>query len=69
MSKQDNSVPNSGPETTSIQIVADVLSTAARHRMTESEQNAVAALPRGQRCCSKPMAGSRVRDSCWTGTK
>lgn len=47
MSKQDSSVPNSGPETTSIQIVADVLSTAARHKMSESEQNAVAALPPG----------------------
>lgn len=47
MANQDNSVPNSGPETTSIQIVGDVLASAARHKMTDSEQSAVSALPPG----------------------
>lgn len=47
MSNQEKSEAGTGPETTSIQIVADVLSTAAHHRLTEGEQNAVASLPPG----------------------
>lgn len=47
MSKQENSASNPGPETTSIQIVAEVLSTAGQHKMSDGEQNAVAALPPG----------------------
>ena len=47
MPNQENSGAQSGPETTSIQIVADVLSTAAQPKLTEGEQNAVASLPPG----------------------
>ncbi|MDO4920192.1 FHA domain-containing protein [Kocuria sp.] len=47
MSDQKKNGAQSGPETTSIQIVAGVLSTAAHHKLTEGEQNAVAALPPG----------------------
>ena len=45
MSNQENPRSQPGPETTSIQIVADVLASAAHHKLTDSEQNAVAALP------------------------
>ena len=47
MSNQEKSEAGTGPETTSIQIVADVLSTAAHHTLTEGAQNAVASLPPG----------------------
>lgn len=47
MTEKDAQTSSPGPETTSIQIVTDVLAVAAQHRLSESEQNAVGALPPG----------------------
>ncbi|MGK4217555.1 FHA domain-containing protein [Kocuria marina] len=47
MSNHEKSGAQAGPETTSIQIVGDVLAHAAHHKLSESEQNAVASLPPG----------------------
>ena len=44
MSNQEKS-SRPEPDTTSIQIVADVLAAAAQHKLTDEERNAVAALP------------------------
>ena len=57
MSNQEKSEAGTGPETTSIQIVADVLSTAAHHKLTEGEQTAVASLPPAPPCCWRPTGG------------
>lgn len=44
MSNQEKS-SQPEPDTTSIQIVGDVLASAAQHKLTHEERNAVAALP------------------------
>lgn len=41
----ERNIPSAGPETTSIQIVSDILSQAAGHRLSDEEQAAVDALP------------------------
>ncbi|KAA9394444.1 FHA domain-containing protein [Kocuria coralli] len=41
----ERNTPSAGPETTSIQIVSDILAQAAGHRLSEEEQAAIEALP------------------------
>ncbi|MDO5618478.1 FHA domain-containing protein [Kocuria sp.] len=41
----ERNIPSAGPETTTIQVVTDILAEVAGHRLSEEEQAAVDALP------------------------